>query len=71
MVEIGGHPCVIVALAGEFIGIDKVPEEHVAVWFGDTIPKKPWEARLGDVKTKVRTVPLEYCVPGQVPSVYH
>jgi len=71
LIELNGLPCVIIALAGESIGDEQVPEEHVAVWYGDIEPTPTWEEGTGNVKTKVWTVPLEYCMPGQVPTVLH
>jgi hypothetical protein len=71
LVELNGLPCVIIALAGEFIGDEEIPEEHVALWYGDNEAKPTWEGGRKGVKTEVWTVPLEYVEPGQVPTVLH
>ena len=71
LVQLNGQPCVIVALAGEFIGDEEVPEEHVALWYGDAEAKPTWEGGATNVPTEVWTVPLEYVEPGPVPTVLH
>jgi hypothetical protein len=71
LVELNGLPCVIVGLAGEYFGEEEVPEEHVAVWYGDIKPKPTWEGGLGNVQTEVYTVPIDCLEPGQVPTVRH
>ena len=71
LVELNGLPCVIVGMAGECFGDEEVPEEHVALWYGDTEPKPTWEGGTGKVKTVVFTVPIDCLEPGQVPRVRH
>jgi len=71
LVELKGRPGVVVALAGEVIGAAEVPEEHVAVWYGDGEAKPTWKGGTANVPTEVWTVPLEYLEPGPAPTVLH
>ena len=70
LVELNGVPCVIVALAGELVGMDQVPEDHVALWYGNTGLTTMGE-ESGRVNPEVWTVPLEYVEKGQVPTLRH
>ena len=54
-VRVGGSPGVVVDQ------VEDVPEDHVAVWYGET----------EDEAALVRTVPVEYCDPGLGPRTYH
>jgi hypothetical protein len=58
-VEVGGDLGVIVGLSGS----DNVPEEHYAVWYGQT---------AGETSTPLcRTVPIDYCKPVTSVKCYH
>jgi hypothetical protein len=70
LVEVDGTPCVVVALAGEPVGPEHVPEDHVALWFGNPVVQLREEATTQG-KPEVWTVPLEYVQQGQVPVVRH
>ena len=70
LVELNGIPCVIIALAGERVGLEQVPEDHVAVWYGHTSVTLAGEG-TSRLKPEVWTVPLEYIGQGQVPTVKH
>ena len=70
MVEVDGTPCVVVALAGEPVGLEHVPEDHVALWFGNPVAQ-PVGKTTTQGKLEVWTVPVEYVQQGQVPAVRH
>lgn len=70
LVELNGVPCVIVALAGEQVGMEQVPEDHVALWYGNA-GVTPIEEGPGQLPPEVWTVPLESIEKGQVPTVRH
>ena len=55
LVLVGGSPGVVVDR------VEDVPEDHVAVWYGETDGEAPL----------VRTVPAEYCDSGPEPRTYH
>jgi hypothetical protein len=71
LVELNGLPCVIVGLAGEYLGEALVPEDHVALWYGAAEVTPTAKGEPGRVPTEVWTVPLEYVELGQVPTVRH
>lgn len=56
-VRVGEQVGVVTHLAGE----GAVPEEHVAVWYGEVADREP----------QVRTVPAEYCVRVDEVFCYH
>ena len=57
LVTVGNEVGVVTHLGGE----DDVPEDHLAIWYGQVEEGKP----------KVRTVPAEYCEKVQQVLFYH
>ena len=66
-VESDGLLAVVVATEGEEVdtveGTDKVPEGHVAVWFGDPQARRVTEGGSGVSTPEVWTMPADYCRP--------
>jgi hypothetical protein len=71
ILEFDGLPCVVVGLSGDTIDDDKVPEEHIAIWFGDSNAKRKSEGGEGGIRTEVWTIPEEYLEKGKEPLVRH
>ena len=73
ILELDGSHCVVVGLSGQILNKEEVPEEHIAVWFGETAAVVPQET--GEVaeesRIQVRTVPEEYFKRGPEPLVVH
>jgi hypothetical protein len=67
LVEIDGLLAVVVGTGGA-VG---VPEDHVAVWFGEPRGKRLSEGGRGGLVPEVWTVPAEYCRPARAPEVKH
>ena len=67
--EMDGLPCVVVGLSGQSLADDEVPEEHIAVWFGDRSAKQKSED--GRIQVEVRTIPEEYFKKGPDPEIVH
>ena len=65
-------PCVVVGLSGQILDGDEVPEEHIAVWFGDNNPDKG-KSEEGQVKNRIEVwiIPEEYFKKGPEPLVSH
>jgi len=57
-VSVGNSPGIVVAIYGDA----DVPEDHVAVWYGEAGT---------DGAPRVRTVPEEYALPLDKPAVYY
>jgi len=56
------------------VGLDTdpwVPEEHVALWFGEPPTRRTSEGGPGGAAPLVWTVPAEYCQPAAEPIVRH
>ncbi len=66
-IEFDGLLGVVVGIAGEH----GVPEEHVAVWFGDPKGKRRSEGGLGGLRPEVWTVPIECCEQAAPPIISH
>lgn len=66
-VEFDGLPAVVVGIEGD----PDVPEEHIALWFGDPKAKRKSKGGSGNVRPEVWTVPEEYCLPSQEPIYKH
>jgi len=64
-----GSSCVVVGLSGQILDDDEVPEEHIAVWFGDN--RKESEEGLAKNRIEVWTIPEEYFKKGPEPLVSH
>lgn len=65
-------PCVVVGLSGQVFGEEEVPEDHIAVWFGDNKPNqsnsKHEQIKIG---IEVWTIPAEYFKYGPTPVISH
>ncbi|MDQ2745761.1 MAG: hypothetical protein M3T96_00670 [Acidobacteriota bacterium] len=66
-VEFDGLLAVVVGLAGE----GNIPENHLAIWFGEPQRKRISQGGNGDLVPIVWTVPAEYCVPAKSPELRH
>jgi hypothetical protein len=75
LIEIDGLLAVVVAVAGEDIQTDDgmacVPEDHLALWFGDPAAKRISQGGTGDHVPEVWTVPADYCRAAMNPNVRH
>jgi len=60
-VQVDKHVGVIVGLPDN----GEIPDEHLAVWFGETIDKN------GAPVPYARTVPEEYCISSNEIEFYH
>lgn len=67
LIEFDGVPAVIVGLPGE---ID-VPEDHVALWFGNPNAIRKSQGGIGGIAPEVWTVPANLGKPGAVPTFKH
>ena len=67
LVELDGLLAVVVGLAGD----TEVPEDHVAVWFGDPRCVRKSEGGPGARQPEVWTVPAEYLVAAAEPIWQH
>lgn len=68
-VEYDGLPAVLVGLEGDVRY--QVPEDHVALWFGEPQVERPSKGGPGGVSPLVYTVPIEYCDPGIKATAIH
>ncbi|MDR3637849.1 MAG: hypothetical protein P4L84_28850 [Isosphaeraceae bacterium] len=66
-VELDGLLAVVVGVAGD----PDVPEEHVAVWFGDPRYVRKSQDGPGGQQPEVWTVPAEYLVSAAEPIWRH
>ena len=48
-----------------------VPDEHVALWFGEPRCTRKSEGGSGRQRPEVWTVPAEHCMPAAMPVVRH
>jgi hypothetical protein len=57
--EMDGLPCVVVGLSGQSLNDYEisVPEDHIAVWFGDSKAVRKSEGGLGCLSTDIHTIP--------------
>lgn len=67
LVELDGLLAVVVGLAGD----PNVPEDHVAVWFGDPRCVRKSQDGSGGQRPELWTVPAEYFVPAAEPNWNH
>jgi len=61
-------------LLAAVVGTDEdawVPEDHVALWFGDPRGVRVSQGGSGGLHPEVWTVPAEYCVAAAEPVVRH
>jgi hypothetical protein len=67
LVELDGLLAVVVGLEGDL----NVPEDHVAVWFGDPRCKRKSEGGTGGKQPEIWVVPAEYLVAAVPPLLKH
>jgi hypothetical protein len=67
LVELDGLLAVVVASDAE----PWVPEDHVALWFGEPHARRKSEGGKGGLQPEVWTVPAEYCTPAAKPVIRH
>jgi len=48
-----------------------VPEDHVAIWFGEPRTTRSCEGGLGGQRPEIWTVPVEHCTTASEPVVRH
>jgi hypothetical protein len=66
-VEVDGLLAVVVGAAGD----ENVPDEHLALWFGDPQGKRLSQGGAGNLIPEVWTVPIDVCRVAQPPSFLH
>ena len=68
-----GLPCVVVGLSGQSLNDYEipVPEDHIAVWFGDSKAKRKSEGGLACLSTDVWTIPEDCFEKGPHIVVQH
>ena len=66
-VEIDGLLAVVVRVSGE----PDVPEDHIAVWFGEPQGRRLSEGGRGGLTPVVWTIPIDYCRPAMAPEIKH
>ncbi len=64
LVELDGRLAVVVGVEGD----PDVPEDHIAVWFGDP---RCEPSSVGGTRPEVWTVPAEYFIPAGAPIWKH
>jgi len=47
------------------------PEDHLALWYGEPRGRRVSEGGSGGLRPEVWTVPVEFCLPAQTPTVHH
>jgi hypothetical protein len=67
LVELDGLLGVVVGVEGD----PDVPEDHIAVWFGDPRCRRKSEGGLGGERPEVWTIPQEYFVSASAPIYKH
>jgi hypothetical protein len=67
LVELDGLLAVVVGIEGDAV----VPEEHVALWFGDPRCTRVSNGGSGGQRPEIWTVPEEYCVSAAEPIYKH
>ncbi|MFD1874033.1 hypothetical protein [Hymenobacter bucti] len=73
ILELDGSHCVVVGLGGQSLSGEEVPEEHIAVWFGeiDNESSEGLTASPKPSRIEVRTIPEDYFKKGPEPLVSH
>jgi hypothetical protein len=67
LVELDGLLAVVVGVEGD----ENVPEDHVALWFGEPSCVRRSQGGPGGQTPLVYTVPAEYCTRAKPPSWNH
>jgi hypothetical protein len=75
LIEFDGRLAAVIAVAGQSLastdGLQIVPEDHVALWFGDAAAKRSSRGGTGGHVPELWTVPAGYCRPAPKPIVRH
>jgi hypothetical protein len=75
LVEVDGLLAVIVGLPGEIIGTshgdEQVPDDHVALWYGEPRTERISGGGKCDSVPDVWTVPSGYCQAASKPMLRH
>ena len=73
ILELDGSHCVVVGLEGQILSEEEVPEEHIAVWFGeiDDESSEGLIASPNPSRIEVRTIPEDYFKKGPEPLLSH
>ena len=66
-VEFDGLLAVVIEQGGK----NNVPDDHIALWFGEPQGKRKSEGRHGELTPEVWTVPADLCFPAKKPDVRH
>jgi hypothetical protein len=66
-IEFDGVPAVIVGLPGD----SGVPDDHVALWFGNPNTIRKSQGGNGEIAPEIWTVPIDLCETGRSPIVRH
>ncbi len=66
-IEFDGLLAVVVGISGQ----DDVPDDHLAIWFGEPQGQRLSEGGQGNLVPLVYTVPIEYCLVAKPPSLIH
>ena len=66
-VEFDGILAVVIGVDGD----PWVPEEHVALWFGELQGERKSRGGAGSLRPVVLVVPAEYCEPALAPDIRH
>ena len=66
-IEFDGLLAVVVGIEGD----DDVPEDHVALWFGDIEGRRSSAGGTGGRIPEVWTVPSALCAPAKTPIFRH
>ena len=73
LLELDGLLCVVVGVGGDPMAGTSytVPEDHIAVWFGDPRCVRKSEGGAGAQRPEVWTVPAEYFTGAEPPQWKH
>ena len=67
LVILNGLLAVVVGIAGD----TNVPEDHIAIWYGEPQDQRVSEEGSSEERPKVYTVPAAYCRRGPEPIYLH
>ena len=67
LVELDGLLAVVVGVNGD----PNVPEDHVALWFGDPKTIRKSKGGRGGLRPEIWSVPEEYCIKAAEPVIKH
>jgi hypothetical protein len=66
-IEFDGLIAVVVGVSGE----NDIPEDHLALWFGEENQTRVSQGGSGNIIPQVWTVPIELCSKARRPEVKH